>query len=138
MHKPLLFWLTVLTAAALVPTAVAGAGAAPRNGEIAFTVQFDTPQLFSMRPNVSKAQRLTTDLAVNWQPVASPDGRKIAFSRGLNGRSDIFVMNRDGTGLVNLTHARGDDYDAMFSPDGRRIAVTSRRRGNAQTYVTHA
>src|SRR5947207_6583546 len=138
MHKPPLVWLTLLLATALVPTALAGANALPRNGEIAFTVQFDTPQLFSVRPNVSKAQRLTTDLAVNYQPVASPDGRKIAFSRGLDGRSDIFVMNRDGSGLVNLTHARGDDYDPMWSPDGGRIAFTSHRTGDDETYVMNA
>ena len=126
MHKPPLVWLTLLIAAASVPTALAAANALPRNGEIAFTAQFDTPQLFSVRPNVSKVQRLTTDLAVNYQPVASPDGRKIAFSRGLDGRSDVFVMNRDGSGLVNLTHERGDDYDPMWSPDGGRIAFTSR------------
>src|SRR5947207_9541903 len=135
MHKPPLVWLTLLIASALVPTALAGADAIPRNGQIAFTVQFDTAQLFSVRPNVSKAERLTTDLAVNYQPVASPDGRKILFSRGLEGRSDIFVMNRDGSGLVNLTHHAGDDYDPMWSPDGRRIAFTSRRTGDDEAYV---
>ena len=138
MHKPLLLWLTGLVAAALVPTAFAGAEALPRNGEIAFTVQFDTAQLFSVRPNVSKAERLTTDLAENYQPVASPDGRQIAFSRGLEGRSDIFVMNRDGSGLVNLTHTRGDDYDPMWSPDGRRLAFTSHRTGDDDVYVMNA
>ena len=94
MHKPLLLWVTVFVAIALVPTALAGATAATRNGTIAFTVQFDTPQLFSIRPSVSKPERLTTDLAVNYQPVASPDGRKIAFARGLSGRSDIFVNEK--------------------------------------------
>ena len=68
MHKPPLVWLTLLIAAASVPTALAAANALPRNGEIAFTAQFDTPQLFSVRPNVSKVQRLTTDLAVTTSP----------------------------------------------------------------------
>src|SRR5690242_12608064 len=129
MRRPLVVWVTALIFTALVPTALAAAAAPPGNGEIAFTVQCDTAELFSVRPNVSKAERLTAGLAVNYQPVASPDGRRIAFSRGLEGRSDIFVMNRDGSGLVNLTHARGDDYDPMWSPDGRRIAFTSNRTG---------
>jgi Tol biopolymer transport system component len=138
MQKTLLFWLTALVAAIAVPAALAGARGAPANGEIAFTVQFDTEQLFSVRPNVSKPERLTTDLAGNYQPVASPDGRKIAFSRGLESRSDIFVMNRDGSGLVNLTHHAGDDYDPMWSRDGRRIAFTSHRTGDDETYVMNA
>jgi Tol biopolymer transport system component len=138
MQKTFLFWLTALVAAIAVPVAFAGASAAPGNGELAFTVQFDTEQLFSVRPNVSKPQRLTTDLAVNYQPVASPDGRRIAFSRGLEGRSDIFVMNRDGSGLVNLTHHAGDDYDPMWSRDGRRIAFTSHRTGDDETHVMNA
>jgi Tol biopolymer transport system component len=138
MHNQRFFWLALLIAAVFAPTALAGAGALPRNGEIAFTVQFDTAQLFSVRPNVSKAQRLTTDLAVNYQPVASPDGHKLAFSRGLEGRSDIFVMNRDGSALVNLTHAKGDDFDPMWSPDGQRIAFTSNRTGDEETYVMNA
>ena len=89
MRRPLVVWVTALIFTALVPTALAGAAAPPGNGEIAFTVQFDTAELFSVRPNVSKAERLTTDLAVNYQPVASPDGRRIAFSRGLEGRSPL-------------------------------------------------
>src|SRR5262245_42334293 len=133
MHKSALLWLAVLVVVAVAPTALAGAAALPRNGDIVFTVQFDTEQLFSVRPNVSKPVRLTTDLAVNYQPVASPDGRKLIFARGVLGRSDLFVMNRDGSGLVNLTHQAGDDFDPMWSPDGRRIAFTSGRAGNLET-----
>jgi Tol biopolymer transport system component len=138
MHKTLLLWLSALAAAILVPTALAGASATPGNGELAFTVQFDTYQLFSVRPDFSKPVRLTTDLAVNYEPVASPDGRRIAYARGLEGRSDIFVMNRDGSEVVNVTHHAGDDYDPMWSPDSRRIAFTSHRTGDDETYVMNA
>src|SRR5689334_11835664 len=135
MARLVALWLVALV---VVPTALAGASAPPRNGDIAFTVQFDTPELFSVRPNVSKPVRLTTDLAFNWKPVASPDGRRIAFTRGLEGRADIYVMNRDGSALVNLTHSPGDDFDPMWSPDGHRIAFTSNRSGNDETYVMNA
>src|SRR5438552_7251979 len=115
-------WLAALVAGIAVPTALAGAAAAPGNGEIAFAVRFDTNQLYSVRLDGSPVRRLTTDLAQNYQAVESPDGRRIAFARGVPGRSDVFVMNRDGSELRNLSHSPGDDYDPMWSPDGRRIA----------------
>jgi Tol biopolymer transport system component len=123
-------WLGCFAAAFVVPAAVAGAQAAPRNGQIAFAVRFDTEQLYSLR--------LTTDLEANYQAVASPDGRRIVFSRGGERRSDIFIMNRDGSGLVNLTHSPGDDYDPMWSRDGQRLAFTSHRTGDDETYVMNA
>src|SRR5436190_9424716 len=128
-------WLSALAALVTVPAALAGAEAAPRNGQIAFAVQFNTEQLYSVRLDGSPVRRLTTDLGINFQAVESPDGRRLVFSRGFEGRSDLFVMNRDGSGLTNLTHSRLDDYDPMWSPDGRRIAFTSRRTGDDETYV---
>lgn len=48
------------------------------------------------------------------EPSWSPDGRKIAFTRG----DDVWVMNADGTGQRALLR----DGDApTWSPDGRRI-----------------
>jgi TolB protein len=34
----------------------------------------------------------------------------------------IFLINPDGTGIVNLTRGRGDDESPTWSPDGSRIA----------------
>jgi len=131
-------WLSALCALLTVPAALAGAASVPQNGQIAFAVQFNTEQLYSVRLDGSPVRRLTTDLAINFQAVESPDGRRLAFTRGSEGRSDIFVMNRDGSGLRNLTHTRLDDYDPMWSPDGRRIAFTSRRTGDDEAYVVNA
>ena len=51
--------------------------------------------------------------------VWSPDGSRIAFSRG--GR--LFRMNADGTGEIPLTTGI-DDRDPYWSPDGSRIVFT--------------
>ena len=40
------------------------------------------------------------DLAADW----SPDGLQIVFVRRRDGNSEIFIMNADGTGQVNLTN----------------------------------
>jgi Tol biopolymer transport system component len=53
-------------------------------------------------------------------------GSRIAFARGyLKGqefRSDIYVVNPDGTRETRLTQTREVESNPVFSPDGERIA----------------
>ena len=66
----------------------------------------------------------------------SPDGTEIAFSSDRDGNDEIYVVDIDGTGLVNLTHHPADDMSPGWSPDGSRIAFSSFRDGRtAEVYV---
>lgn len=58
-----------------------------------------------------------------FQPVFSPDGTKIAFTgRGFGGVfGDIFIMNTDGSGLVNVTNSEELEESPSWSPDGTQI-----------------
>jgi Tol biopolymer transport system component len=48
---------------------------------------------------------------------------KIAFVTNRNGPSgEIYVMNPDGTGQVNITNSPASDTRPAFSPDGKKIA----------------
>ena len=68
--------------------------------------------------------RLTTDPALaGFEPAWSPDGRSIAFVSLAD--SDVYLINPDGTGLVNLTNGAGDDDDPTWSPDGSRLAFNT-------------
>ncbi|WP_158282975.1 putative Ig domain-containing protein [Nocardioides silvaticus] len=69
-------------------------------------------------------------------PRWSPDGSKIAFTRG----GEVFVMNADGTGLTNLTNASGRQEGPVWSPDGSKIAFTSSHGSwlNDEIYVMNA
>ena len=72
-------------------------------------------------------------------PQWSPDGESILFtSYSPAGDSDIFVVDRDGSGLANLTNGAGVDTDPAWSPDGKRIAFVSSRDGNREIYIMNA
>ena len=50
---------------------------------------------------------------------------KIAFEAYADGNSDIFVMNADGSNLVNLTHSPDQqEHYPQVSPDGSKICYT--------------
>lgn len=71
-------------------------------------------------------------------PAWSLDKNKIAFSDD----DDIYVMNSDGSDLVNLTNSP-DNYDStpIWSPDGQKIAFCSGLKnvgGNGKLYVMDA
>ena len=93
--------------------------------------------IWVMNPDGSGLRRLTSNIPVcgfdacpgDWHPAWSPDGARIAFSRGSSsggyGYFDIFIVNADGSGLTQLTHGIDEANEPAWSPDGRKIALTS-------------
>jgi dipeptidyl aminopeptidase/acylaminoacyl peptidase len=82
---------------------------------------------------------LTSGLALTALPAGSApvvNGR-IAFNSSdvLFGPDDIYVMNADGSGRINLTNHPAEDFDADWSVDGRRLAFTTTRSGGGDIYV---
>jgi hypothetical protein len=78
------------------------------------------------------------------QPSPSPDGARIAFviawyelgQSALSG--DIYVVNRDGSGLARLTRSSELDDHPAWSPDGSRIAFRSLRDGTPDIWIMNA
>jgi Tol biopolymer transport system component len=70
-------------------------------------------------------------------PAAGLAGR-IAFVRSTGGHQDIFVMNADGTGSVNLTKGQGENDSPHWSPDGDYLVFSSLRRGRWSVYMMDA
>lgn len=82
--------------------------------------------------NVFSTETNVANLALS--PVFSPDGLRVAFTNKTGGNSEIFTMNLDGTGLVNLTNNDASDSTPVYSSDGREIYFQSNRDGSFETF----
>ena len=52
------------------------------------------------------------------EPAWSTDGKQLACTVMSGDRRDIWRVNADGTGAINLTKGRGDSYNPAWSPRG--------------------
>ncbi len=95
---------------------------------------WDGEELYVMAADGSNVRRLTRRLGSEAVPAWSPDGTKIAFTRSApgeqEGRSDIYVIQPDGTNLRRLSAGGRPSW----SPDGKKIAfMSTRHTGEQQT-----
>jgi Tol biopolymer transport system component len=73
----------------------------------------------------------------NTLSTAHQSSARIAFTSGLEGIEDVYVMNLDGSDLTNLTN-RGDASDPAWSPDGSRFAFVGYRDAGDKIYIVDA
>ncbi|MHB8095069.1 MAG: dipeptidyl-peptidase 5 [Candidatus Aminicenantales bacterium] len=70
----------------------------------------------------------------------SPDGLRLVFNlrttdlEGDRGRTDLWVVGADGTGLRRLTSDPASDFNARWSPCGRCVFFLSTRSGSSQVW----
>ena len=57
------------------------------------------------------------------------------FDSERNGNADIFVMNIDGTHLVQLTNSTAKEDHGAWSPDGKFIAYQYNAGDNTDVYL---
>jgi TolB protein len=74
----------------------------------------------------------------NWLPMFSPDGTRIVFTSSREGNPELYIINRDGSGLRRLTNHPAIDTSPTWSPTGTQIAFTSDRAGQPQIYIVGA
>jgi Tol biopolymer transport system component len=67
-----------------------------------------------------------TVLGEGTEPSWSPHGRRLAFSREVDGHAHLFVARADGTGTVQITDGAQDDVEPAWSPDGRSLVYCER------------
>ena len=101
----------------------------PDGSKIAFVSSREglDDEIFVMDADGSNPTRLTNKRGPDQGPAWSPDGTKIAFhakeSGGGSGQAsegtpisfEIYVMNADGSGLINITNHPREDTDPVWS-----------------------
>ena len=131
------------------------------DGRIVFTSTRDGDmEIYSMAPDGSDVKRLTNAPGPDGGPFWSADGQQIVFrgrhmpkgddlnsyntllKQGLWRPSalDVFVMNRDGSNMRQITKdLGGSNWAPFFAPDGKKIIFASNmkepRRGNFDLYL---
>jgi len=72
-------------------------------------------------------RRIHVKLSGLQTPRWSPDGHQLVFTGFDGGLSDLFIINRDGSGLRRLTNDKYADLHPSWSPDGKTIAFVTDR-----------
>ena len=94
------------------------------------------PGVFMVDLKTGRKGSIITEGTFNASPAFSPDGKKIALARTVGGgNTEIFVCNRDGSGMRRLTHSSAIDTNPAWAPNGKELAFTSSRSGSPQIYV---
>ncbi len=112
----------------------------PNGREIAYISYYSgSPSIYLVDLSSGRKTPVITTGSLNISPSFSPDGLKMAFARSIgDGNTEIFLCNRDGSALQQLTHSSGIDTNPAWSPSGREIAFTSSRTGSPQIYIMDA
>ncbi len=110
----------------------------PDGREIAFTYNPGTDQgtsIYLIRPDGSGLRQLVDQAA---EPAWSPDGQKIYFFSNRTGQLEIWVINRDGTGLQQVSNVYGivfGHHSLRVSPDGKQLAFYGTEVGRVDTEI---
>lgn len=92
-------------------------------GKLAFVSSRDgNPEIYAAFPDGSGWARLTSNPAVDLEPVWSPDGTQIAFTSNRTGKFEVYTMGANGASQARLTKDESGVARVAWSPDGSRIA----------------
>jgi TolB protein len=99
-------------------------------GTIAFYSDMaGNPDIYVVQADGSGLTQLTDDPAFDDSPDLSPDGKRVVFLSARNDpdpqfpdlKYDIYVINVDGTGFMQLTATEVGEDHPSWSPDGSRV-----------------
>jgi Tol biopolymer transport system component len=97
------------------------------------TILFDLlGDLYIVPRSGGSATRLTSGMALDLQPVFSPDGSRILFVSDRSGNENLWMVDADGSNPRPVTTERGDFSfdDPEWSPDGEYVLVRRNESGS--------
>jgi Tol biopolymer transport system component len=89
----------------------------------------------TVRPDGSEARALVADGSNCGWPSFSPDGKHFVFRSGRSGSKNLYVANRDGSGVRRLTEGNWTDTMCNWSPTGEWIVFASNRGGQFHLWL---
>jgi len=108
----------------------------PDGRRIAY-VSFESkkPIVYVHHLSENKRQVVASFKGSNSAPAWSPDGRTIAVVLSVEGGSQIYLINSDGSGpRRRISNSSSIDTEPRYSTDGRWLYFTSDRGGSPQIY----
>ncbi|MFN0277383.1 MAG: DPP IV N-terminal domain-containing protein [Pyrinomonadaceae bacterium] len=111
--------------------------------------------IYIIRVDGTNRTRITDEKNGYTSPKWSPDGKKILFERAvvtkkyyrelsrdemrqMKNSTEIFVMDKDGKNLKNLTNNEVEDSTPQWSKNGKTIYFLSKRDGSPSVYAMNA
>jgi hypothetical protein len=121
----------------LVEDAIINTGKKDSSGEIV-PVQLLVPSLFFFDSFYAVEEQITHfGSGIAYDPAWSPTSEQIAFVSNDSGNDEIWVVNRDGSGPLQLTRDNSNFWDKhpSWSPDGKQIVFWSNRTGVREIWI---
>lgn len=117
-----------------------GASFAPDDSIYLTISQGMSPNIYRINQSGEILNKVTNGPAgaMNVEPAVSPDGKKVAFSSDRPGRTMIYVMDADGSGVKRLTFAGQFNASPAWSPDGKKLAFAGQIGANFDIFVMDA
>jgi serine/threonine protein kinase len=93
---------------------------------------------FILFDRLGKEIRKVGDPQNGLQPMISPDGRRVAITRTVNGNTDLWFLDIERGVFSRFTSDPEIENQAVWSPDGSRLVFSSNRNGAYDLYVKPA
>lgn len=105
-----------------VPTAAPPTATAPAAAIAAEVLLLRGGALIALDP-AAAVERTLADAVSDF--AATPDGRRIALVRGTGNAAELWLIERDGSGLRQLTNNERGESTPSWAPDGQALVYTS-------------